>query len=297
MALRRRVAAGELVHPYPALYARASYWQQLNPSDRTLHMARALSILHKDWVFAGMVAAAAHGFEHQWSLHDGTMTVVTHHRGSYQRSARLRHVYVPKTAQGHVNMGGIPVTGEARTLVDCGLSLEFRFALPIFDSALAKGVTVDSVLRVCGTLNVDCRNVFRLLHYADAGSENGGESLARGTMIDSALQVPRLQVGFIDPKTGRSYRADFVWDLPDGRIIVGEFDGQGKYVDPSMTGGTDIAGVVSAERERQEGLQRAGVCRIFRFNFREVMNRRPLLDKALAAGVPLRAGGGMLTQT
>lgn len=254
-------------------------------------MARSLSLLHRDWVFAGPVAAAAHGFEHQWSLHDGSMTISTHHRGGYQGSKRLRHLFAPASTLECVDAGGVPVTGKSRTLVDCALMLEFRLALPIFDSALAQGVPIASVLRLCGSSRADCSAVFRLLHYASADSENGGESFARGTMIDLGLQVPRLQVEFTDPATGSSYRADFVWYLPDGRVIVGEFDGQEKYIAPSMTGGKDIAGVIGAERERQEGLRRAGVSGIFRFNFREVTDREPLRRKALAAGVPLRADG------
>lgn len=49
-------------------------------------------------------------------------------------------------------------------------------------------------------------------------------------------------------------RVDFSWYLPGGRIVVGELDGQQKYVDPSMTGGRSIAAIVEDERERSQML-------------------------------------------
>ena len=40
-------------------------------------------------------------------------------------------------------------------------------------------------------------------------------------MIDEDFAIPLLQTIFVDPETGRQYRADFAWRLPDGRIAVG----------------------------------------------------------------------------
>ena len=62
--LYRRYRAGDLARPYPGLFARAEYWNQLNEPEQSLHAARTLSRLHPNWVFAGITAAAAHGFDH-----------------------------------------------------------------------------------------------------------------------------------------------------------------------------------------------------------------------------------------
>ncbi|MBT1173266.1 hypothetical protein JS528_07865 [Bifidobacterium sp. MA2] len=285
-ALSRRAHALELQQPMPNLYADATYWRSITPPERTLHIARTLTLKHPDWTFGGLTAAAAHGFEHRWGLHDGTVTVLTATRGSATGTGR--HVTRLHAAPGQtaVVVQGIPVTTPARTVVDCGLTLDFRDALAVADSALAGGLAVADILAVCSRLRRDCVPVFQLLRYANPASENGGESLSRGTMIEQGFMVPEVQVTFVDPSTGRTYRADFVWRLPDGRIIVGELDGTEKYVNPEMTDRRSIQGVVLAEREREAALRRARVTTIFRFTFDDVIRRNPLVGKLLAAGVP-----------
>ena len=57
-------------------------------------------------------------------------------------------------------------------------------------------------------------------------------------------------------------------------------------MNPDMTGRKSIQGVVFAEREREEALERAGVTSIVRFSFDDVIARRPLVDKLVAAGIP-----------
>lgn len=288
-ALARRVHAKELHRVAPNMYADALYWEALDPPERTLHLARALHSRHGNWRFGGITAAAAHGFEHQWCLHDGTVTVVTDTKSTVIGGDR--HVRRLRSPSGRcIMVNGIPVTDGARTVVDCGSLLGFRDALPIVDSALSKGLSVDDILTACGGTRKSQIPVFQLLRYANPLSENGGESFARATIIEQRFMVPEIQVAFADPTTGRSYRVDFVWRLSDGRVIVGEFDGTEKYVNPTMTNRRSIQSVVTAEREREGALQRAGVTTVIRFTFDDVARRVPLIDKLSAAGVP-RMGG------
>ena len=58
--LYRRYRAGDLARPYPGLFARAEYWNQLNEPEQSLHAARTLSS-STQLGFAGITAAAAHG--------------------------------------------------------------------------------------------------------------------------------------------------------------------------------------------------------------------------------------------
>ena len=120
----------------------------------------------------------------------------------------------------------------------------------------------------------------------DSSSENGGESLARGTMIEAGFSIPQLQIPFTDPTTGERFRVDFLWRADDGRIIVGEFDGTAKYVDPEMTGRKSIQETVQTERNREQALRRAGVTEVVRFTFDDVLQRNPLIAKLRRAGVP-----------
>lgn len=290
-ALRRRAQSGELLKVYdgiPSLYANTAYWDGLTPPERTLHMARALAQEHPQWVFGGLVAVSAYGFEHQWHLHDGCITIVTSDHGSRQCHQRLRHVYMPdmNNPKTHHEASGLSLISPARTLVEAAIDLDFRFALPIFDSALAKGITKEEIAADCVQWRIDYARVFRLLRYANERSENGGESLARGTIIEDRFLTPRIQVTVTDPQTNTEHRVDFVWKLDDGRVIVAEYDGTQKYVDPAMTDNRSIQEVVAKERARDEGLKRAGATEIVHFTYADVIERTPLRVKLLKARVP-----------
>nr|WP_236022521.1 CTP synthase [Bifidobacterium phasiani] len=295
-AMRRRVRAGELVTPYRALYARAGYWGGLNGTERVLHVIRALAVRYPQWTFGGSSAAAVWELEHPWSLHDDGVVYIVGDGGSAMHThARLRRSFVPTEDMRKVTVrNGVRVASVARTLVDCGLRHRFVDVLPMFDSALRRRlVTVDEVVAICDRTQADCGHVLRLLHYASPLSENGGESLCRATIIEEGFKAPQLQHEFVDPGDARiRHRADFVWHTSDGRIVVLEFDGQGKYVDPTMTQGKSVRSVVSEEREREAVLRRAGVTQIIRTDFKEVAARLPLTAKLVDAGVPL--AGGML---
>lgn len=283
--LYRRYLAGDLVKPYPGLYSRCEYWNRLNGAERSLHTARALAKKHPNWVFAGLTAAAAHGFEHQWFLHhEITITLPTH--GSYRPHDELHVIYSPYPKHDVTTASGIPVTNKARTLVDCGSTQEFRDALPIFDSAAAEGLDEEALLKECSLTTRDCSNIIKLLRHTNAASENGGESFARGTMIEAGFAEPRLQVVITDPATRQQYRADFLWRTDDGRVIVCEFDGTAKYVDPEMTGNRSIQETVQLERNREQGLHRAGVTDIIRLTFNDVLQIKPMVAKLRRAGVP-----------
>ena len=289
MALLRRLQAGDVVRPHPNLYARAGYWGALNPRDRAMHIARSLGWLHPEWAFGGLIAATAHGLEHQWSLHTGQpiMVVVRRHRGG-RSNARIRRVTVPGS-EPIVTAGGLRVTTMARTVVDCGALLPFRTVLPMVNSAMARGVSEEELLSCCDRMRHGRASIMRLVRFADPRCENGGESLALGTIVELGYLAPMAQVAFVDPETGRRYRADFVWRLPDGRTIVGELDGRRKYVDADMTRGRDVDAVIAAERERQRGLERAGVTDIVRFAFQDALDRAPLDAKLREHGVPRMA--------
>ncbi len=189
----------------------------------------------------------------------------------------------PKT---HYEASGLSLISPARTLVEAAIDLDFRFALPIFDSALAKGITKEEIDADCVQWRIDYARVFRLLRYANERSENGGESLARGTIIEDRFLTPRIQVTVTDPQTNTEYRVDFVWKLDDGRVIVAEYDDTQKYVDPAMTDNRSIQEVVAKERARDEGLKRAGATEIVHFTYADVIERTPLRVKLIKAGVP-----------
>lgn len=196
-----------------------------------------------------------------------------------------------RALRDNVCIGEVRVTSPARTLVDCALLYPFEHVLSMFDSALRRGlVTREEIVAVCDGLRVDCGPVFRLLHYADARSENGGESFCRAVSIEEGFVPPQLQHTFYSRVTGKEAgRVDFIWHTEDGRIIVLEFDGMQKYIDPEMTSNRDVRQVVRDERQREQDLKEAGVSVVIRTNYNEVVQRAPFVMKLIRAGVP-RAG-------
>lgn len=327
-AVARRVRDGYLIRAHRNVYVRAEYWGKLNPAEKARHIIRTLSRQYPNWIFSGISAAAMLGLEYHWQLHreqmvyiasksgnasrtndhlqrismtDAPVCEVIHRRAddnivvtitgkdvTFARQTAIQRKTQPQPITGEIT-DIVCVTSPARTLVDCGLRYTFKQALPMFDSALRKHlVTPEQVILICDGLSVDCGPVFRLLHYANPLSENGGESLCRAVIIEAGFAVPELQHVFFDPDVYRAeYRVDFVWHTQDGRTIVLEYDGTSKYVDPSMTNRHSVQQVVHDERSREDALRRAKVTTVIRTNYDEVMMVTPLVRKLMEADVPM----------
>ncbi|WP_427877491.1 AMP-dependent synthetase [Gardnerella sp. 2492-Sm] len=234
------------------------------------------------------------------------------------------------------------VVDKSTMLFDVANTMSFRAALPIFDSAARDNVNFNKVLEICGrryggisvgdgggiggfgsgfsggfgVSGVVCADsnadslfkLRRLCCFANGLSENGGESFARGTMIDLGFMVPELQHEFVAPNSGVKYRCDFLWQLPGGGLIVGELDGYGKYfVDSTNAAHANIdfnsstdnqmlrnsysqAAInrnIDRQAERESVLFReCGVSKIVRFNFADVIGVKNIERKLVDAGVP-----------
>lgn len=286
-ALSRKLHAGQLVSPYRNVYARKEYADSLDPIERSRHLVRTLALMHPGWRFAGISAASMFGFEHGYVLHkDGLVFIAGKESTPKSSDSHLRHIYAPHTSMRVID--GVKVTSVARTLVDCALLYPFEQVLPLFDSALRRGLLVDKeVTGICSGLRCDYTRVLRPLRYADGLSENGGESRCRALLIDSGFVVPRLQREFIDPKTGARYRTDFSWECGNGRIVVLEYDGLEKYVNPEMNHGYGSWQVVNDERARESALIRAGVSVVVRLSSKQLHEQGVPVRRLVNAGVPM----------
>lgn len=285
-ALRRRVGALELESPYPNLFADVEYWRGLDPEERSLHVIRALARLHPRWMFAGLSAACVYGYQHAHALHDGTVYVASVHGPRNSDARRLKRIYVrPNTSRYRYR--NIIVTSPAQTLIDCAVH-PFANALAIYDSALRTNhVTIEDVRTLMIRVPCDETAVGRLVRHADARSENGGESLARGRIIESGFASPDLQVEFDNPDNPlMPYRVDFCWRLYDGRIIVAEYDGMAKYRDAGNPNRASLQAKLEYERRREVSLKAQGVTTVVHLFFEDVIHAGRLEPKLTAAGVP-----------
>ncbi|PST46555.1 hypothetical protein CPA40_05385 [Bifidobacterium callitrichos] len=284
-ALRRRAEALELVNPYPNLYSDAGYWRGLNSEQQSMHVIRALSRMHPKWVFAGLSAACVYGYQHAYSLHDGSVYIAGTCGASVRDCAQLKRIYmnrVPVWCSGSILM-----TSPARTLIDCAV-FPFPNALAIYDSALRAGhVTIEEVRTLSIRSNCDESAVRRLLDHANPLSENGGESLTRGNIEELGFAAPELQIEFENPDNPTMpYRVDFCWRLADGRVIVAEFDGMTKYADTTNPNRASLQAKLDYERTRERHLKDQGVTVIIHLFYEDVMSPERLSAKLTTGGVP-----------
>ena len=132
------------------------------------------------------------------------------------------------------------------------------------------------------------RQALQTIGWADGRSENGGESVARGIMIELGFCVPELQVLVEDPAhPGCEFRVDYVWETGVARPIFGELDGASKYADRGGTGEKVSGKALLAERRRESRLTLCNAS-IMRFSFEEAKTRpffKALLERY---GVPRR---------
>ena len=250
------MSAGTLVSPLPGLFARGQRWlHELTPTQRALHVLGALHELHPTWRFCGPSAAVLQGLSVSHGLLDTIHLAVSPGSGVRSSEPYRRHV-IPdeETAEA----GGIPVTPLLRTAFDCMRWLDFREGLAVADSALrVGGVSREELVAYVERMREGYHGVAQArmtAAHADGRSENGGESIARAAMWELGFAMPDLQVEVPSPFSGSGlYRVDFRWLLPDGTEVYGEHDGDEKYLNPQMSGGSPLR-AMKRERRRESGL-------------------------------------------
>lgn len=289
-ALLRRARTGEIETPMPGLFVRAELWKSLGPVEQLKYVVRALAQWHPDWVFAGVAAACMHGLWIEYGvvrriLHGPAITVVCTPKGTHCNS-----VHIERKPRAHVRsvvVDGVRVTPLAQTVAECTAAMSFVDGTTMACCALRKGVRAELIM-ICAVENCLMNDGLRkVLQYANANAENGGEAKAFAVFIECGFVPPAQQVEFVDPQTGRRYRVGYLWRTADDRLIVVELDGLVKYTDPAMVQGRTLGGIIDDERERTEGLQRAGVHAVIRIRMEDLVDRRELARKLAEAGVPM----------
>lgn len=144
------------------------------------------------------------------------------------------------------DVGGVPVLGGARLVLDCCTATDPGSALAIADAALRRGITTLDQLR--GELERRRgRRGVRLgalvVERADPLAGGWFESMSRWWLLEAGLPRPELQVRFRDEHGEVGARVD-MW-FPKHRT-VGEADGAGKYDEP---------GALFAEKRREDWLR------------------------------------------
>ena len=169
---------------------------------------------------------------------------------TYRAGVHVRPAALPPTHIAAV--GGIPVTGRARTAIDLAREGRWYDAVIVADAALRAGVPaaeLQAVAAYCANWRGG-RQAVRAADFADPRSESPAESIARAVFADHGLPPPDLQVELGDA-SGRIARVDFLFRAQ--RTIV-EVDGKVKYVAPHRSPGD----VMWEEKLREDRLREAG---------------------------------------
>lgn len=285
--MRKLVKSGELVSPIRGVFARASYWESLNAQAQTLHVMRAVHQTHPSWVFCGPSAAVAHGL---WVSNQMLHCVhIAQLHESHGRSVRgiVRHELRELELE---NSFSLPVTSLCQTVMDCARWGGFGEGLAAADSAMRfyglEKTELEAYVATHGRRLHGVGDARRAVEYADARSENGGESLARAACIECGFAVPELQVPLVDPiDPRRTYRVDFLWRTDEGRVIAAEYDGLQKLYDDRFTGGRSALKVLQDERLRESRLT-ACVDAVVRFSYQDICDYDRFTRLLSSFGVP-----------
>ena len=284
--LQRRVCDGEVVRIAPRIYARKSYYTELDPNARAIHMLRALSRRSPDMVFSHTSAALAYGLQVPWRLASPIHCVVPRESHSRSTSGIIRHAHRSIDA---IMFDGIRVTTPECTVADCLRTLDLPEGLAIADSVIATGLLTKTDM--CDAIEArvfypGAEHAIQTARLADGRAENGGESYARATMLELGCASPDLQHEIVDPLTGAKYYSDFFWEREDGFDIAGELDGYEKYFNATMTSGKTLDEVLLDERVRESRISASNI-KVMRFRFADVLDRVGFAKLLGAYDVPM----------
>jgi hypothetical protein len=220
---------------------------------RAMHavrVRRALTRCSAGCVASHLSAASLHGFSTYPRLQRVQLT-----RSEGSRRNGQTQVFVSPLPSAHVvDIGGIPATSAARTVVDVARCEQFLAALVTVDSALARRVGRSSMLGCLETMRrwPGAQQARRVILAADGRMESALESVIRARLILLGLPVPEPQV-WLGDGAGTIGRVDFLWRGPS---VVGEADGRLKYRDNELW----------LEKLRQERLEDAAARHFARRN-------------------------------
>lgn len=286
--------AGAQVRVARGVYAPAPQWEILSDTDRYLAVIHAVARTRKTSpIVSHWSAAALHGLPMIGRWPSTVHVTVPPSSGSRSRHQIIRHA-LPIDNDQIVEILGLRVTSLARTIIDIAALGHFQQAVTMTDRALhidRQGRQPPWCTR--GQLLAQWQRRMPFRGYARAGevidfavehSDSALESVSRVNMELIGFPQPQLQVRFADHRGLIGY-GDYFW--PEYSLI-GESDGDKKYLDPALRGGRSVEEVLLAQTKRENRLRALGY-RITRWDWATATSLTLLRAHLLAAGLPLRA--------
>ena len=248
-------------------------------------------------VFCSASAAVVLGFP-LYRLRPSRVHVgIPHPRHVASRSDVFRH-RLDLVDDDIIEIGGVRVTSEIRTVFDTSRSLGVEAAQSIADAALRNRAVTghcqdveravewreDLARRFAAVRGAPgTRRGKDVVDFADGRAQLPGESVSRLRLRRLGFHDVDLQVAVSSPE-GREYFVDF--GLNDIGAF-GEFDGTGKYVDPSLRGGRSIEDAVLEEKRREDWVRGTTGRPLFRWGAEHIATVNAFAARLTAFGVPL----------
>lgn len=304
-SLSRRYAKGELVRVRKGVYAAKDEWVSLAPWERYLQTVRAVHLELPQSTFCLNTAAvlwdlellAVPGYVHLSGAsrgHTGRSQPTT--SAAPDRSGRTGITHL--TAYGihrhrgdaaSVRRGGLLVTPLPDTVISVLARESFAAGVVLADHVIGTRrhsgppVSEDELLQAAFELPSAARRnwVAQVLSFASPHSESAGESLSRAQMHLLGFPAPMLQAKFRQGGLLLA-RTDFYW--PRYRLI-GEFDGDSKYLSDDYLGTRTARQAVLAEKKREDRLRAAGF-RVVRWDWATASDPSRLTACLRQAGLP-----------
>ncbi|MFJ5957510.1 hypothetical protein ACIQC5_16325 [Paenarthrobacter sp. NPDC092416] len=287
--LAKRAKRGELVRVRRGAYLLADHWDALGARQRHGMQAEALvNTTLSAPVFNMQTAAMLWGLG-VVGVPNMLCTVTDDPTGGRSKHGVRRTLGSLESGVGQ--LGGFTVTDKVRTTVELAGTLTFAEALAVVDSsrrpptldaarretnwekdrAWGPAADMEDLGKAVSRLGSESRRrrAARVLELSTDMSESPGESMSRAQMILLNFPPPSLQASFT-LRNGSTARTDFWWPEFD---LVGEFDGQGKYLRDRLRGNRTLQQVVMAEKARENALRALGLS-VIRWDWAEMMNPR-----------------------
>ena len=294
------VLSGKQVRVARGVYVPTEVWGALRDSDRYVARVHAVArTRQRSPIVSHWSAAALHALPIVGKWPSALHITVPPSSGSRSRHQVVRHA-LPLDDSEIVEISGIRVTSVARTIIDIASLGHFLRAVVMADYALRESrfnpqrpMCTRAELLAQWERRVRFRGFARareVLDFAVEQSESVLESVSRVNMALAGFPRPRLQTQFSDHRGFIGY-ADFYW--PEFSLI-GEADGDQKYLDPAFRSSRTAEEVLVAQVKRENRL-RALDLHVCRWDWNTAISSDLLRDQLLAAGLP--AGGRQQNST
>ncbi|WP_461187597.1 hypothetical protein [Arthrobacter sp. Z4-13] len=289
--LTKRVKAGALVRVRHGVYADGATWRALKPWEQyRIRVQAAAETFEKPTVFARRSSASVWGIP-TVGLQHPVEALTLKNDGGRSRAGVSRHFAAPAGLQV-VRREGLLVTDRIRTVLDLAAFIPFSEAVVPVDHVLRPdrarrlaAITKAELEAGIGSIYsaAAARRIRAVIDFADPTSGSAGESLSRALIHLAGFEVPVLQQEFSDAAGLVGY-TDFYWKRAK---VVGEFDGEEKYVKPGYLKGGTASQAVVAEKRRENRIRALGI-NVVRWDWADLMEAGTLERMLAAAGVPRR---------